>query len=200
MNRLKTIGEPIIANISNRHIHLCEDDLFFFFGKGSQLNKLKDLLQPGQFACKEKLVIVGPKNRINKVRIIGPLRKKTQIEISRTDGFYLGINPPLRDSGDVEGSAAIRVIGPKGEKEIKSSCIIVRRHIHMRPEDARQYEVKDKDKVSVRVEGERGLIFGNVQVRVRGDFALEYHIDTDEANACGLKNGDKAKIVDFEEK
>ncbi len=200
MIRLKSIGEPIIANVSNHHIHLCEDDLFFFFGKGSKLNKLKDLLQPGQFACKEKLVIVGPKNRINKVRIIGPLRKKTQIEISRTDGFYLGINPPLRNSGDLEGSTAIRVIGPKGERQIKSSCIIVRRHIHMRTEDAQQYKVKDKDRVYVKVDGERGLIFENVQVRVRGDFALECHIDTDEANACGLKNGDRVKIVDFVEK
>jgi putative phosphotransacetylase len=200
MIRLESIGEPIIANISNHHIHLCEDDLFFFFGKGSKLNKIKDLLQPGQFACKEKLVIVGPKNRINKVRIIGPLRKKTQIEISRTDAFFLGINPPLRDSGDLEGTVGIKVIGPKGEKEIKSSCIVVRRHIHMRTEDAQQYKVKDKDKVSVEVEGERGLVFGNVQVRVRGDFALECHIDTDEANACGLKNGDKVKIIDFAEK
>ncbi|MCK5534513.1 phosphate propanoyltransferase [bacterium] len=197
--KLKSIGESVTANISNHHIHLSEEDLFCLFGKGYKLNNLKNLLQPGQYACKEKVNIVGPKNVINKVRIIGPLRKKTQIEISRTEGFYLGINPPLRDSGALEGSAKIGIIGPKGKIEAKACCIIVRRHIHMKAEEAKQYKVKDKEIVNVKVKGERGLIFGNVQVRVRKDFALECHIDMDEANACGLKNGQKVQIVNFTE-
>lgn len=200
MLRLKIIGKPIIANISNHHVHLSEEDLFRLFGKYHKIRKLVDLVQPGQFACKEKVTLVGPKGMISKVRVIGPLRFKTQVEISRTDGFRLGIKPPLRNSGDLEGASPIKIVGTNGEINLKQNCIVVRRHIHMTPKDSQIYKVKKGDKVYVKVDGERGLIFDNVQIRVREDFALECQLDTDEANACGLNNRDKVRIVCFEER
>jgi len=188
---------PIIAGVSNRHVHLSREDLDLLFGKGYTLTPTKDLGQPGQFACKEMVTIVGPKGSIENVRILGPERKDTQIEISLTDAFKLGIMPPVRDSGDIEGTPGITIIGPNGKLEKEKGVIIAKRHVHMRPSDAEKFGVKDKDIVKVIVEnGDRKLIFDDVLIRVSEKFALEFHVDTDEANAALLKTGDVVYIVE----
>jgi len=188
---------PIIAGVSNRHVHLSREDLDLLFGKGYALTPTKDLGQPGQFACKEMVTIVGPKGSIENVRILGPERKDTQIEISLTDAFKLGIMPPVRDSGDIEGTPGITIIGPNGKLEKEKGVIIAKRHVHMRPSDAEKFGVKDKDIVKVIVEkGDRRLIFDDVLIRVSEKFALEFHVDTDEANAALLKTGDIVYIVE----
>ncbi len=182
--------------ISNRHIHLSKEDVEILFGKGYELQKLKDLSQPGQFACKETLTIVGPSMRpIEGVRVLGPERKATQVEISRTDSFQLKVKPPVRESGKIEGSAPITIIGPKGVVSHKEGCIIANRHIHMSLEDGDKFGVKDCDYVTVELNGERRTTFYDVQIRVHKDFRLEMHIDTDDANAAGVKNGDMVKII-----
>lgn len=186
----------IPVGVSNRHLHLSQADLDVLFGKGFQLTIKKDLGQPGQFAAEETVDVQGPKNTISRIRILGPTRKQTQIEVSLTDSFSLGITPPVRDSGSLAGSPGVIVKGPKGQIELKEGVVAAKRHIHCTPEEAIQLGVKDMDTVSVAVEGgERSLIFGDVLVRVRNDFALEFHVDTDEANAAGLKNGDQVHIV-----
>ena len=185
----------VIANISNHHVHLSETDMEKLFGAGSKLTKERGLLQPGQFASTECVTLKGPSGKIEKVRLLGPIRKRTQVEISRTDSFRLGINPPVRDSGNVEGSAPIIIIGPAGTVNLQEGCIIAWRHIHMTPRDAELFGVKDKDLVRVKTSGPRSVIFENTLIRVRDDFALECHIDTDEANTCDLKNGDTVSIV-----
>ncbi|HQQ17689.1 MAG TPA: phosphate propanoyltransferase [Fervidobacterium sp.] len=188
---------PIIAGVSNRHVHLSREDLDLLFGKGYALTPTKDLGQPGQFACKEMVTIVGPKGSIENVRILGPERKDTQIEISLTDAFKLGIMPPVRDSGDIEGTPGITIIGPNGKLEKEKGVIIAKRHVHMHPSDAEKFGVKDKDIVKVIVEnGDRKLIFDDVLIRVSEKFALEFHVDTDEANAALLKTGDIVYIVE----
>ncbi|HOA17337.1 MAG: phosphate propanoyltransferase [Fervidobacterium sp.] len=188
---------PIIAGVSNRHVHLSREDLDLLFGKGYALTPTKDLGQPGQFACKEMVTIVGPKGSIENVRILGPERKDTQIEISLTDAFKLGIMPPVRDSGDIEGTPGITIIGPNGKLEKEKGVIIAKRHVHMHPSDAEKFGVKDKDIVKVIVEnGDRKLIFDDVLIRVSEKFALEFHVDTDEANAALLKTGDVVYIVE----
>lgn len=183
------------VGISNRHIHVSDDDLITLFGEGATLTIKKDLSQKGQYAAEETVTIVGPKGKIAGVRILGPCRKQTQVEISRTDSFALGVAPPVRDSGNLVGSAELKVIGPKGEIDIPEGCIIAKRHIHMSLEDAENTGLKDKDIVSVRVDGERGIIFNEVLIRVNKDFSLEMHIDTDEANAAALKNGDVVTLL-----
>lgn len=190
--------QPLLipVGVSNRHLHLSQADLDVLFGKGFQLTIKKDLGQPGQFAAEETVDVQGPKNTISRIRILGPTRKQTQIEVSLTDSFSLGITPPVRDSGSLAGSPGVIVKGPKGQIELKEGVVAAKRHIHCTPEEAIQLGVKDMDIVSVAVEGgERSLIFGDVLVRVRNDFALEFHVDTDEANAAGLKNGDQVRIV-----
>ena len=183
------------VGISNRHIHVSNDDLITLFGEGATLTIKKDLSQKGQYAAEETVTIVGPKGKIAGVRILGPCRKQTQVEISRTDSFALGVTPPVRDSGNLAGSASLKVIGPKGEIDIPEGCIIAKRHIHMSLEDAENTGLKDKDIVSVRVDGERGIIFNEALIRVNKDFSLEMHIDTDEANAAALKNGDVVTLL-----
>ena len=190
-----TMDEAPIG-ISNRHIHLSQADVETLFGAGYELQKLKDLSQPGQYACKEVLTIVGPSMRpIEGVRVLGPVRKDTQVEISRTDSFVLKNRPPVRESGKIQGSAPITIIGPKGIVNIKEGCIIANRHIHMSLEDGANFGVKDCDYVTVELNGERKTTFHDVQIRVHKDFRLEMHIDTDDANAAGVKNGDKVKII-----
>lgn len=187
---------PVTVNVSNRHIHLKAEDLEKLFGPGYQLKKVRDLMQPGEFASDSFVKIVGPKGEIDNVRVLGPLRKITQVEISRTDDYKLGTNAPLRLSGDIANSAPIKVIGPKGVLELKEGCIVAKRHVHMTPEDAQFYQLKHGEIIQVKVENpERGLIFDNVVVRVSASMALECHLDTDEANACGVKNGDKVIIL-----
>ena len=184
------------VGVSNRHIHLNREDADILFGKGYELNPLKELSQPGQYACKETLTIVGPSLRpIENVRVLGPLRSASQVEISRTDSYTLKVKPPVRESGKLAGSAPITIIGPKGVVTLKEGCIIANRHIHMSLEDGERFGVKDNDYVTVDAEGERRTRFFDVQVRVSGKFRLEMHLDTDDANAAALGNGSRVKIV-----
>ncbi|MBQ7380132.1 MAG: phosphate propanoyltransferase [Clostridia bacterium] len=188
-------GIPV--GISNRHIHLSKQDLETLFGAGYELTPIKDLSQPGQYACKETLTLIGPSMRpIENVRVLGPVRKASQVEISLTDSFVLKVKPPVRESGDIAGSSPITIVGPKGIVTLKEGCIIANRHIHMHTSDAVKYGVKDGDYIDVdALEGTRKTRWYGVQVRVRDDFALEMHVDTDDANAVGYKNGYKVTVV-----
>ena len=191
----KDNGYQVPVGVSARHIHLTQQDVETLFGEGYQLTKKKDLMG-GQFACNETVTIVGLKLRaIENVRVLGPVRKASQIEISSTDAMKLGIKAPVRESGDVAGSAPIAVVGPKGAIYMKEGCIVAMRHIHMSPADAAAAGVHDGDIVSVRVENERGTVFNQVKIRVNESFTLEMHIDTDEANASKIKTGDKVTII-----
>lgn len=181
--------------LSNRHVHLSKEHIEILFGEGYELKRMKDLSQPGQYACEEKIDVVGPKNSLKGVRILGPARKSSQVEISLTDGFVLGVVPPVRDSGDLEESPGAKLVGPKGEVEITKGIIAAARHIHMHTSDAEEFGVNDKDRVKVRVNGDRGLIFENVLVRVNKDYALEMHVDVDEGNAAAVKNGDMVELI-----
>ena len=186
----------IPVGISNRHIHLSREHVEILFGKGYQLTKLKDLSQPGQYACREQLTIVGPSMRaIEGVRVLGPERKNSQVEISRTDSFVLKVKPPVRESGDIAGSAPVTIIGPKGIVTLKEGCIIANRHIHMSTDEGKAFGVADGEYVDVLLNGERRSMFYDVQIRVHKDFRLEMHIDTDDANAAGVGNGFKAKLI-----
>jgi putative phosphotransacetylase len=178
---------PIIpVGISARHVHLSRKDMDTLFGKDSELTPMKDLMG-GQFASKEQVTIIGPSLRpIEKVRVLGPLRKQTQVEISCTDAFVLKVKPPVRPSGDITGSAGITIVGPKGVVKLEEGCIIANRHIHMAPADASRYGIKDGDYVNVLAEGERRTMLYGVQIRVKPEFTLEMHIDTDDANAIGF--------------
>ena len=184
------------VGVSNRHIHLSEADVETLFGKGYQLTPFKDLSQPGQYACKETLTIIGPSLRpIENVRVLGPTRSKSQVEISTTDSYQLKVKPPVRESGNIVGSSPIIIVGPKGIVELKEGCIIANRHIHMSPTDAAKFGLKDCDTVTVDVDGKRRTRWFDVQVRVHKDFRLEMHVDTDDANAAGIGNGSRVKIV-----
>ncbi len=188
-------GFLVPVGVSNRHIHLSQEHVEALFGPGHQLTKKKELMG-GQFACEECCTIVGLKLRaIENVRVLGPARKSTQVEISSTDARKLGINVPIRESGDTKGSAPIAIVGPKGAVYCEEGCIVAARHIHMSPADAVTAGVHDGDYVSVRVDNERGTTFNNVKIRVDDSFTLEMHIDTDEANASEIKQGDKVAIV-----
>lgn len=193
----QTDNNGIPVGISNRHIHLTREHVETLFGKGYQLQPLKELSQPGQYACKETLTIIGPSLRpIEKVRVLGPERSASQVEISRTDSYLLKVKPPVRESGDIKGSAPIIIIGPCGIVELKEGCIIANRHIHMSEEDGKHFGVKDGDYVTIDANGERRTRFFDVQVRVSKNFRLEMHLDTDDANAAALKNGDRVVISD----
>jgi len=181
--------------LSNKHVHLSQDHNNQLFGEGYQLTVMKDLSQPDQYAAVEKIDVVGPKGTLKCVRVLGPARKETQIEISLTDGFVLGVNPPVRDSADLIGSPGARLIGPIGEVEINEGIIAAARHIHMHTNDAEKFEVNDKERVMVRVGGDRGLVFENVLVRVNPNYALEMHVDVDEGNAAGAKNGQMVELL-----
>ena len=187
--------EGIPVGISNRHIHLSAEDLETCFGAGYELTPIKDLSQPGQFACKETMTIAGPKGALEKVRILGPVRKETQVELLAADNFKLGIKAPLRMSGDLEGSASVTLVGPKGAVVLKQGAIVAQRHIHMTLEDAEKLGVKNGDIVGIEVEGPRGGIFKNVAIRANNTSALDCHIDTEEANAMGLNSKSRIKIV-----
>ena len=195
-NQAASGNDTVPVGVSNRHIHLSTADLETLFGKGYELTPIKDLSQPRQFACKETLTIGGPSLRpIENVRVLGPVRKASQVEISRTDSFTLKVKPPVRESGDIAGSAPITIIGPKGVVTLKEGCIIANRHIHMSLDEGAQFGLSDGQYVDVEVNGERRTKFYDVQVRVHKDFRLEMHIDTDDANAAGIGNGAKVKIV-----
>ena len=188
-------GFQVPVGVSNRHIHLSQKDVETLFGPGHQLTKKKELMG-GQYACEECCTIVGLKLRaIENVRVLGPARKATQVEISYTDARKLGINVPVRESGDTAGSAPIAIVGPKGAVYCNEGCIVAARHIHMSPADAAKAGVNDGDYVSVKMDNERGTTFDQVKIRVDESFTLEMHIDTDEANASDIKSGDKVTIV-----
>ena len=180
----------IPSGVSNRHIHLSKSDLETLFGEGYELTPIKELSQPGQYACKEQLTIIGPSMRpIENVRVLGPVRKASQVEISATDSYVLKVKPPVRESGNIKDSAPIRIVGPKGVVELNEGCIIANRHIHMSPAEAEVFGLKDGDYVDIDVNGKRRTRWFDVQVRVHKDFRLEMHVDTDDANAAGIGNG-----------
>ncbi|MCQ6557836.1 phosphate propanoyltransferase [Paenibacillus mendelii] len=183
------------VGVSARHIHLSTAHVEILFGKGAELTEMKPLSQPGQFAANETVEVIGPKGNFPKVRILGPVRKETQLEVSRTDAFSLGINPPVRESGHIAGSAGITIKGPAGELQIEEGVIVAARHIHFHTSDAERWGIADKQRLSVRLQGERGLVLENVVARVSPSYALDMHIDTDEANAAGAKTGDSAEII-----
>ena len=187
----------IPVGISNRHIHLSREDLDTLFGAGYELTPIKDLSQPGQYACKELLTIIGPSMRpIENVRVLGPIRKESQVEISVTDSFVLKVKPPVRESGSLAGSAPITIIGPKGIVTLKQGCIIANRHIHMSPADGARFGVKDGDYITVDAfSGTKRTRWFDVQVRVSDKFCLEMHVDTDDANAVGFKNGSTVTVA-----
>jgi acetate kinase len=186
--------QPFLVEISAHHIHLTQEHVEALFGKGHQLTKHADLSQPGQYACKEQLTIVGPKGRIERVRILGPARKYTQVEIAMTEQFKLGIHPPIRESGDVADTPGCVLESPNGSVPIDRGVICALRHVHMSPEDALRYGVRDKSFVRVKIAGDRELVFGDVLVRVDPSFKLAMHIDTDEGNAANVKTGAQGYI------
>lgn len=185
-----------IVETSARHVHLTQEHLELLFGKDYQLTKKKDLSQPGQYACEERVTIVGSKKELKGVSILGPVRKDTQVELSLTDARSIGVVAPVRESGDIAGSGACKIVGPCGEIEIAEGVIAAKRHIHATPEDAEKLGVKDKDVVSVKIDTNgRSLVFGDVVVRVSPSYALAMHIDTDESNAAGCGREVYGEIV-----
>lgn len=192
---VKVDTNEIPVGVSNRHVHLSQTDLNKLFGEGYQLTKMKDLSQPGQYACKETLTICGPKGAIEKVRILGPVRSKTQVEVLVGDSFKLGVVSQIRISGDLQGTPGITLIGPKGSAQTTEGLVVAQRHIHMSPEDALNLGVIDGQTVSIQVNGPRGGIFNNVAVRANNASSLECHIDTEEANAMNLNSVSKITIV-----
>ena len=176
---------PVLIETSARHVHLTREHLDILFGEGYQLTSKKDLSQPGQFACEERVQVIGPKSSFPAVSILGPIRPATQIELSASDARSIGVKAPIRESGDVAGSAPCKLVGPAGEVEISEGVIIAKRHIHMTPEDAEKYGIENGQIVSVKVETDgRSLVFGDVVARVSPKFSLAMHIDTDESNAA----------------
>lgn len=189
--------KTVMVETSARHVHVTEETLEILFGKGYQLTKKKDLSQPGQFACEERVQVIGPKNSFPAVSILGPTRPADQVELSASDARSIGVAAPVRESGDIAGSGACKLVGPKGEVELKEGVIVAKRHIHMTPEDAENYGVKDKQVVSVKIDSpERALVFGDVVVRVSPKFKLAMHIDTDESNAVMAGRDATGVIVD----
>lgn len=204
-NLLNEIVEEVINRVkkeafieveaSGRHVHLSREDVDKLFGKGYELTKLKDLSQPGQYACKERVTITGPKGSLRNVVVLGPCRANTQVEISLTDGSSLGLKAPIKQSGDLEGTLGIKISTEYGEVELEKGLMVAKRHIHMKPCDAKKFDVCDNEVVQVKVMGQRPLIFDDVVVRVSESFETYMHIDYDEANACGYSKGTFAKII-----
>lgn len=189
--------KTVLVEVSARHVHVTQEALETLFGKGYELTKKKDLSQPGQFACEERVQVIGEKSSFPAVSILGPVRPECQVEISASDARSIGVKAPVRESGDVAGSGACKLVGPKGEVELKEGVIIAKRHIHMTPEDAEKYGLQDKQIVSVKIDSaERSLVFGDTVVRVSPKYALAMHIDTDEANAVLAPAGTMGIILD----
>ncbi len=190
------MGNSVLIETSARHVHVTEADLIKLFGEGATLTVKKMLSQPGQFASEQKVTLVGPKKEIANVSILGPCRKATQVEISATDARTLGVDIVVRESGDIKGTPGIKLVGPAGELELTEGVIVAKRHIHLTPEDAKEFGLEDKQVVSVKVDSEcRSLIFGDVVVRVNANFAKAMHIDTDESNAACVAMGTYGEII-----
>lgn len=189
------MGKFVPVAMSNRHVHVSRKDLDILFGEGYELTNVKDLSQPGQYACEEKVDIVGPKSTLKGVRILGPVRPATQVEISKFDARTMGVEGVVRASGNTAGTPGCILVGPKGQVELKEGVIVAARHIHMHTDDAPKFGLKDKDIVKVRVGKERAVVFENVVVRVHPEYALDMHIDIEEGNAAGINNGDLGEII-----
>ena len=189
--------KEVLVEISARHVHVSEEHLAILFGEGYKLTPKKDLSQPGQYACEERVTVVGPKKELAGVSILGPCRKATQVEISLTDARSIGVKAPIRESGDVAGSGACKLIGPAGEVELTEGVIVAKRHIHMTTADAQKYGITDSQIVSVKIPTEgRALVFGDVVARVSDSYALAMHLDTDEANAAAIPGSCIGEILD----
>ena len=185
----------ISIGVSNRHVHLTKEHLSILFGSDFDLAKKNDLTQPGQYASTSLVTIKTDKSEINNVRVLGPVRSYTQVEISKTDSYKLGINPPVRDSGDLKNSSPITIIGPNGTVDLKEGCIIPTRHIHILPSQVSMYGLEGKEVVDVKISGEKGGILSNVRLKVSEEAFFELHLDTDDANAHFIKNGDIGEIL-----
>jgi len=183
------------VGVSARHVHLSVEDLHRLFGPGHTLTRLRDISQPGQFAAQEQVTLIGPKGTLERVRVLGPCRRQTQVELAPSDARRLGVDAPIRPSGRLDGTPGITLAGPYGTVELQQGVIISERHIHMTPADAAAFGVEDGQEVRVKVGGPRGGIMERVFIRVRDDFALEMHIDTDDANAFGVTTGDQLEIL-----
>ena len=190
------MDKKVLVETSARHVHVSKADLDILFGEGYELTKKKDLSQPGQYACEERVQVIGPKGAFPGVSILGPVRNATQVEISASDARSIGVTAPVRESGDIKESGACKLVGPKGEVEISEGVIVAKRHIHMTTADAAEFGLTDKQVVSVKIDSaERSLVFGDVVVRVNDSFALAMHIDTDEANAVLAGNNAMGEII-----
>ncbi|MCQ2483984.1 MAG: phosphate propanoyltransferase [Clostridia bacterium] len=190
------MANMVLVETSARHLHVTQEVLETLFGEGYELTKKKDLSQPGQFACEERVQVIGAKGSFPAVSILGPVRPETQVELSASDARSIGVVAPCRESGDIAGSGACKLVGPKGEVELSEGVIVAKRHIHATPEDAEKFGIKDKQIVSVKVESDgRSLVFGDVIVRVSPKYALAMHIDTDESNAAFAKPGMMGEII-----
>ena len=191
------MAKEVLVEISARHVHVSQEHLEILFGKDYKLTPKKDLSQPGQYACEERVTVVGPKRELAGVSILGPCRKATQIELSLTDARSIGVQAPIRESGDIAGSGACKLVGPAGEVELTEGVIAAKRHIHMTTADAAKYGITDSQIVSVKVATEgRALVFGDVVARVSDSYALAMHIDTDEANAAAVPGSCIGEILD----
>jgi len=201
----ETLGEDIKSSINNektvtleasgRHVHLCQDHVDQLFGKGYRLTPKRELSQPGQFLAEEKVKLIGKKGIIEKAAVLGPARSHSQVELSKTDSIQLGIDAPLRFSGDIKDSASVFIASAENVIKLEEGVIIAKRHIHMTPEDAEKLEVKDGDIVSIEALTERPVVFKDVLIRVDEEYSLNMHIDYDEANACLFSKGDKARLI-----
>ena len=190
------MADKVLVETSARHVHVSAKDLETLFGAGYALTPKKDLSQPGQFACVERVDVVGPKKTITGVSILGPVRPDTQVELSLTDARSIGVAAPIRESGDIAQSGGCKLVGPAGEVELTEGVIAAKRHIHMTPADAEEFGLNDKDVVSVKIDNDgRGLIFGDVVVRVSPSYALAMHIDTDESNAACVAPGTMGTVI-----
>ena len=193
---MKMAENEVLIETSARHVHVTQETLEALFGAGAQLTKKKDLSQPGQFASEQRVTVVGPKKELANVSILGPVRPADQVELSATDARSIGLGIDIRESGDIAGSGACKLVGPKGEVELECGVIAAQRHIHATPEDAEKYGLKDKQIVSVKIDSNgRSLVFGDVVVRVSPKYALAMHIDTDESNAAGATPGLMGEIL-----
>ena len=188
------IKVKVLLGVSNRHVHLTEETYKKLFGE-EKLEVVKELRQPGQFASNKFVTLKNGEREIKHVRVLGPLRKYNQVEISKTDSFTLKLNPPVRDSGDIKGSESITLVNEDKEVNLEEGCIIANRHIHINPEEAKKYNLEGIEKVKIKVEGEKAGILDNVHIRVDENFKFELHLDTDDGNAFNVKTGDELEII-----
>ncbi len=200
IKELRENTRSVALGVSNRHVHLCREDMDALFGEGSELTFRSALRQPGQFAAEETLTIRGKKGELKKARVLGPLRNATQVEVSLSDGYALGIKPPIRDSGSLEGSAGITLVGPRGEVQKAQCAIAALRHVHLDPDSAALLGLEDKQLIALEFGGERSAVLNNVLVRVSPQFLPEVHLDLDEANALCARSGDIVRLVLPEER